>query len=457
METADIVICGAGIAGISAAYHLSLRRPSLRILLADPGPPLGLTSDKSTEAYRNWWPGPDDAMVRLMNRSIDGMEELARSCGNAFRMNRRGYLYVTADPARAEQLLQAAEQAARFGAGPIRRHEGSPADPPYLPSPPEGFEGVPDGVDVFRDPAEIRRRFPYLSERAVAVLHVRRCGWLSAHHLGMLLLEQARARGVVLRTARVVGVETSGGRVRAVRLAAPGREERVEAGCLVNAAGPFFNEVNRMLGVELPVFCERHRKMMFRDTARVIPRDAPLVIWADPQRLPWSEEEREMLVEMGRSDLLEVLPGGAHLRPEGGAESPYVLMLWPYEARPVEPVFPLPEDPLFPEVVLRGLTAMIPGLAVYWGRMPRPVVDGGYYVRTPENRPLIGPLPVEGAYGIGALSGFGVMAAMAAGELLAAHVLGEPLPDYAPAFTPDRYERPDYRARLRDWGETWQL
>lgn len=457
MAAVDVLICGAGIAGISAAYHLSLRRPSLRILLVDRGAPLSLTSDKSTEAYRNWWPGPDDAMVRLMNRSIDLMEALARATGNAFRMNRRGYLYVTADPARAEVLIRAAEQAAEYGAGPVRRHVGSPADPLYLPSPPEGWEGLPDGVDVFQDPVEIRRRFPYLSERAVAALHVRRCGWLSAYGLGMLLFEQARARGVAFRPAHLTGVDVRGGRVRAARLAFPGGEAQVAVGALVNAAGPFFHEVARMIGVELPVFCELHRKVMFRDTERVIPRDAPLVIWADPQRLPWSEEERALLEEMGRGELLETLPGGAHLRPEGGPESPYVLMLWPYAARPVEPRFPLPEDPLFPEVVLRGLTTMIPGLAVYWGAMPRPAVDGGYYVRTPENRPLIGPLPVEGAYAIGALSGFGVMAAMAAGELLAAHMLGEPLPAYAPAFAPDRYERPEYTARLRDWGETWQL
>ncbi len=455
--TADVVICGAGIAGISAAYHLSLRKPSLRILLVDSGPPLGLTSDKSTEAYRNWWPGPDGAMVRLMNRSIDLLEELARATGNAFRLNRRGYLYVTADPERAETLLQAAEQTAREGAGPVRRHTGSPGDPPYLPSPPEGFEGLPDGVDAFLDPGLIRRRFPYLTDQAVAVFHVRRCGWLSAHRLGMLLLEQARARGVAFRSARLVGVEVRGGRVQAVRLSVPGGEETVATGCLVNAAGPFLREVARMLDVELPVFCELHCKVMFPDVEGVIPRDAPLIIGADPLQLPWSEEERDLLQEMGRSELLGVLPGGAHLRPEGGPESPYVLMLWPYATRPVDPVFPIPEDPLFPEVVLRGLTTLIPGLRIYISRMPRPAVDGGYYVRTPENRPLIGPLPVAGAYVIGALSGFGIMAAMGAGELLAAHILGERLPDYALAFTLDRYERPDYRARLHAWGETWQL
>lgn len=56
--TADIVICGAGIAGISAAYHLAARHGIGDILLVEEGAPLMLTSDKSTEAYRNWWPAP---------------------------------------------------------------------------------------------------------------------------------------------------------------------------------------------------------------------------------------------------------------------------------------------------------------------------------------------------------------------------------------------------------------
>src|SRR5512139_3409451 len=96
--TADIVICGAGIAGIAAAYHLSVRRGIRNVLLVDERPPLSLTSDKSTECYRNWWPGPGDAMVRLMNRSIDILEELARESGNRFLLNRRGYLFATANP-----------------------------------------------------------------------------------------------------------------------------------------------------------------------------------------------------------------------------------------------------------------------------------------------------------------------------------------------------------------------
>ena len=88
--SADVVICGAGIAGVAAAYQLAVRHGAGRVVLVDERPPLSLTSDKSTEAYRNWWPGPDDAMLALMSRSIDLLEELADRSDNVFRMNRRG-------------------------------------------------------------------------------------------------------------------------------------------------------------------------------------------------------------------------------------------------------------------------------------------------------------------------------------------------------------------------------
>jgi glycine/D-amino acid oxidase-like deaminating enzyme len=59
------------MAGVSAAYHLAVRHGVRDVVLVDERTPLTLTSDKGTEAYRNWWPGPDPTMVRFMNRSID--------------------------------------------------------------------------------------------------------------------------------------------------------------------------------------------------------------------------------------------------------------------------------------------------------------------------------------------------------------------------------------------------
>ncbi|MFQ5343608.1 MAG: NAD(P)/FAD-dependent oxidoreductase [Anaerolineae bacterium] len=457
-STADVLICGAGIAGVSAAYHLAVRHGVENVVLVDERAPLSLTSDKSTECYRNWWPGPGDAMVSLMNRSIDILEELAYESDNRFHLNRRGYLFATADPARIAEFERTGREAAELGAGPLRFHTGQAGDPEYVPAPPQGFEGVPTGSDLILDPLLIREHFPYLSERTVAVVHVRRAGWFSAQQLGMYLLERAREHGVRFVNARVEGVDVAGGRVQAVRLSGPGAPAVISTRNFVNAAGPFLKDVGRMVGVELPVFCELHTKIAFSDHLGVVARDAPLLIWTDPTDLPWSEEERAMLAESEETRwLLDTLPAGVHARPEGGPDSTVLLILWTYAVEPVEPVFPFAMDPLYPEIALRGLSVMIPGLSAYFERAPRPAVDGGYYTKTQENRPLVGPLPVEGAYVIGALSGFGEMAACASGELLAAHLTGGELPHYAPAFSVRRYEDPEYQKLLESWGESGQL
>jgi glycine/D-amino acid oxidase-like deaminating enzyme len=96
-------------------------------------------------------------------------------------------------------------------------------------------------------------------------------------------------------------------------------------------------------------------------------------------------------------------------------------------------------------------------MAGYLSRLPRAFVDGGYYTKTRENRFLAGPLPVEGAYVIGALSGYGLMSSNTAADLLAAHITGAPLPSYAPAFTLSRYDDPAYQALLETWSDSGQL
>jgi glycine/D-amino acid oxidase-like deaminating enzyme len=232
----------------------------------------------------------------------------------------------------------------------------------------------------------------------------------------------------------------------------------IQTPVFVNAAGPFQRAVGRLLGVELPVFAELHRKMSFSEALGVVPREAPMLIWMDEVELPFSPEEREMLAqEESTRWLLGRLPSGVHGRPDGHGASTTLIVLYNYHTQPVEPAFPLPPEPHYAEVALRGMSVMIPGLRQYFEKTPKPWVDGGYYLKTQENRPLIGPLPVKGAYIIGALSGFGVMAACAAGELLAAHVTGAALPGYAPAFLLSRYQDPAYRALLQNWGDTQQL
>lgn len=455
-SSAEVVICGAGIAGVSVAYHLAVEHGLRDVVLLDERPPLSLTSDKSTECYRNWWPGPNQAMVSLMNRSIDLLEAWAQRSGNVFRLNRRGYLYATGDPERAADFARHAGEASAQGAGPVRIHSGSAASE-YVRPHPEAFAGEPSGGDLITDPALIRSQFPFLSPDARAILNPRRCGWLSAQQLGMYLLERARERGVRVIRASLEAVGVRDDRIASIRSRdLPGGA--LSTPRLVLAAGPLLRPVARLLGLELPVFSELHTKVAFHDHLGVVPRDAPLMIWSDPQRLPWTEEEREILKSSPDAAwLLDPFPPGVHCRPEGPPESPVVLLLWAYRTEPVEPVFPPEFDPLHAEIALRGMSTMIPGLRAYFGRMPRFSLDGGYYIRTPENRPLIGPLPVRGAFVIGALSGFGVMASAAAGELLAAHLIGAELPEYADAFTLERYADPAYQKLLATWDDSGQL
>ena len=389
---ADVVIAGAGMAGVALAHELAVRRGVRRIVLVDPRDPLSLTSSKGTEAYRNYWPGPDDTMVRFMNRSIDLLDELDRETDTGFELNRRGYVFLTADPGEADRLRQHAGPTTTF-------------------------------VD---DAREIHARFPFVTDRARAMLHVRRAGYMNAATLGTCLLDRASARGVVLVRDEVTGLAINQQRVVGVRLASG---SRVDAGASVLAVGPLLPEWSERLGLTVPIVNELHGKISFDDHGGVVPRDAPLMIWNDAVDL----------------DAFGRFPAGVHLRPRGARS---VLGIWTYDVHVGPARFPPAFAENYFDIVIRGLAEMAPGLAAYRDQRASALVDGGYYCKTPDNRPLIGPAPVAGAYILGALSGFGIMASQAAAELAATYVVGGDRPDYDEAFHPARFDDPTYRSML---------
>jgi glycine/D-amino acid oxidase-like deaminating enzyme len=443
---ADVVICGAGISGIAAAYYLT-EQGVTDILLIDKIGPMMLTSDKSVEAYRNWW--STDTMSRFMNRSIDLMEELAEASSNAFNLNRRGYLYVTTQADQVAAFEQTARDFAGRGLGPVRSH--SAPDSGYTPAKAEGYTGEPVGADLLLDPKLIRQQYDYLTEDAQAVLHARRAGWLSAQQLGMYLLGEAKRRGVRELRGEVTAVETDGSGVCAVQVRTGEGPVTVGTRRFLDAAGPFVGHVGALLGADLPVHNVLHEKIVFQDLERIIPRDAPMTILNDPVHLYWTDEERAFWEEEPEYRwLLDEFPPGCHLRPEGTSESTWLLIAWGFhdEATPATWQDPAYSDE-FPEIALRGAIQLAPELERYIGRIPTPLMhDGGFYTKTPENLPLVGALPVEGAFVAGALAGYGVMAAPAAGELAAAWIAGGERPGYAAALSPDRYDDPEYMASL---------
>ena len=438
-DTADVVVCGAGIAGLAAAYHLCARQRVGRVIVVDELPAMTLTTDKGTQGYRNWWPGPDDTMFRFVSRSIDLLEETAHESGNVFRLNRRGYLFATSNPDELARLETTAHQVSAFGMGDVRVHRSSAT---YAAAPAEGFADQPIGADLLIGDAA-RAAFPYLSPSMAGALHVRRAGFMSGVNLGAWFLAQSAANGATYVRDRVASVRTTGGRVSEIGLASGAR---IATDRLVIAAGPGLPDVAALLGVTLPVFHELHAKVTFRDRNRAIRRDAPFLIWNDPLHIDWSGEERRRFGDQ------QDFPGGVHIRPVDLTHGDELYLIWTFETDHREYEWPPRFDGRYAEVVLRGCAQMAPAMAPYVNAESRGLTDGGYYCKTPENRPLIGPLPVDGAFVSGALSGFGLMSAHGAGELVAAHVVGGTLPDYARWFLPSRYDDPDYRRRVEEWG-----
>ena len=142
----DAVVCGAGIAGVSSAYYL-MQAGLKKVLLIDQGAPLSLTSDKSTECFRNWWAGPDNTMVSFMNRSIDLMEQHAKDSNNRFLLNPHGYLFATASEDMIEVFEKQGREAEDYGAGKFRNIH-SISD--YISNPNQGYISELDGSDLLK-------------------------------------------------------------------------------------------------------------------------------------------------------------------------------------------------------------------------------------------------------------------------------------------------------------------
>lgn len=426
---AGTVVAGAGIAGIATCYELAVMRGVDTVTVVDPRPPLTLTTDKSSECYRNFF--PSKPMVDLTNRSIDILETMKEQSDNFFNMSQRGYLFVTGDPEQLESLTRAAQTSSSYGAGPVR------------------LMGMPDrrehrsGFDVYQTTAALLDRFPYLSDRALGGVHVRRGGWFSAQQLGAWMLEEARRHGAEIIVDEVVGVRTVGDRVSGALLKSGAV---ISTPVVVNAAGPMSQQLARLVGVELPLRASLHHKVSFRDHLGAFPRNAPMLLWTDPVTIDWSEEVRAALAAQGFDELLSEIRTPVFGRPEGGEDSPFFEALW--NCRPVvqdEPTWPVP-DPgsMFPEAVLRGMASMLPSLSRYRDHLPYSVVDGGFVMKTPENLPLIGPAGPEGFQLMTGMSGYGVMICTGAAELVGCHLTGSALPEYGEAFLLGRYEDPGY-------------
>ena len=427
--TADAVICGAGSAGLASAYYLSQMGLTDTILI-DQHEPLSQTSAKSGENYRTWW--PNESMVAFNSRSIELLDDIVAKTNNQINLDRRGYLYIS-----EQKSLNILDVYQDLDLGGIRIHEK--VDATYQPFH-EDFSL--QGADVLVGDALIKEHFPHLSNRISFAIHARRAGSLSAQQLGMYHLNQAKARGLRLLKAEVVDLKIDDEGICGVLVNQSGESIELATRVFINAAGPFIGRIAAMFGETLAIKNIFQQKIAFRDYEAILPRQMPFTVFLDEQMLNWNQEEKDLLAEEPElAWFLSRFQGGLHIKPEGGRGSILVKLGWAFNRESEEPQWDRRSLASFPDVVIRGASRFIPRLERYIAKLPKPILHyGGYYTKTEENLPLIGAMKTRGAYVIGALSGFGTMACCAAGELLAKQILNLPLPSYAEAMAPSRYD-----------------
>lgn len=438
-DATEVLVIGSGYAGIATAYYLSAEYGKSSIMLVDPRAPMSFTSAQSGDNYRNWW--PHSTMVAFTDDSITKMERLAVDTDNAFHMTRRGYALATRRKD-IDELVEDLRTGYRLTNQQIRIHD-SMSGGTYSPVTSRGWQDAPDGVDVLSTQSMIRRYFPTFSEDIRHVIHIRRAGDIRGQQLGQFMLDRIRNAGGTLRSAAVSSIQTGGGFI--VTLSDTNGVSTIHADVIVNAAGPFAREVAGLIGVDVPMTNIYQQKIAFEDTKAAIPRNLAFAIDLDAAEMGWTEEERSFLEQdLETAWLAKPLPGGAHCRPDGGEQGRWVKLGWAFNRASSNPQQDLANEPrkhpMFPELVIRATSKLNPSLGAYLDEFPTRFSHyGGYYPMTAENWPLVGPLGVDGAFITGALSGYGCMAACAAGRTCAAWIAGGVLPDYAEQISPRRY------------------
>lgn len=442
----DVVICGAGFAGISTAYHLVNHKQNLQVALIDAEGPLNMTSAVSSECYRTFW--LDSPMVKFMTRSINLFEKFAEESNNIFHLNANGYAFISLEKSKIHRLEEMAHRVKEYGGGDVRIHHSFDSYK-KVQSPGKLImnQGL-DGADVIYGSEVIRQIYPFLTPKSECFLHIRRAGWLSGQQFAIWLLEQAQKTGRLqfFRRNKLQSIQLQDEKVHSITIehSISKQQEILKTSAFVNCCGPWLQVTNKLLGAPpLPIFNELHAKTIFINKAnQAFPKDTPMLIGADSVSLTWTEEEKEFLENLGElgNKLMQTLPSGAHFHRHGNSG---VYALWDFVHKDVKvEEFPDPKpqfNEYFPEIVLKGLITFIPSLQNLLDQLQKNmfVVDGGYYCKTEENRPIIGQYGPKGAYICGAFSGFGLMASPASGELITKHILNEELPiSYSTAFIP---------------------
>jgi heterotetrameric sarcosine oxidase beta subunit len=371
---ADVVIIGGGCMGASVAYHLARRGVTDVVLLEREKLLATGSTGRNAGGVRHQF--SNEANIRLSIESIALLERFADEVGHPIDFHQDGYLFLLSSQSSVDVFRRNVALQRRLG------------------------------VDVqWLDASDAARLAPGLNaDTVVGATFCGRDGIADPNGVTMGFAKAAQAMGVSIeRDTAATGIRVEGGRVAGVETT----RGRIDAGRVVNAAGPHARQIGRMAGVDVPV--DPYRRHIFiaafdeRGATPVVPSSRIMVIDFETT-FYFHREGAGLLFGMGDA---------------GETPTFDTTVQWDF----------LPQ-------VIDVAVARLPALADAsishaWA---------GLYEMTSDGNPIIGPAHgVDGLFLINGFSGHGFQHSPAAGRILADVMTGlDPGVDLGP-FASNRF------------------
>jgi sarcosine oxidase subunit beta len=348
--SAELVVIGGGVIGAATAFHAA--RAGLRPLIVEARPALcTLTTPVAAGAFRLQFDDLEElTLVRESAELFLNFREVTQQDRYDLRVRQQGYLWLTTDERNAERQRALVDRLHEWGQRDVELLTGD----------------------------EARRGFPYVDENVVQARWRSGDGFLDTTQLTFGMVHGSGAE--VMVDCAATGFVASGGRLTGVRTT----KGVIPTDIAVIAAGPLSGLLAGAEGIDLPIVTVRRQKLILPEVPEVSPH-APMTIDEDT---------------------------GVHWRPAlAGAwllfTDPATPESPPADNVPVDPAFAFQLlDPTSPFSVAR----VVPLWREVWDRGAAPwVLQAGQYTMTPDHRPLIGPLSIEGLWVNTGYSGHGIM------------------------------------------------
>ena len=352
-EASDVIIIGAGVQGTSLAFHLAQRGVKATVLekqFVGAG-----ATGRSSGLVRMHYDTEVDA--RLAWESFQYFRNWKEMVGGECGFTRTGFIQIV-DPALQEKLKANVAMHQRIGI-------------PALVVTAEDVNRLAPAFSVtdFEFAAyEPESGYAMPSDTTNALLEAARRG-------GARLLQGCLVTGIVTKSGKITGVETTLG--------------DYYAPIVVNAAGAWAGQINRMVGLDLPYDTWRHDTMFVRRPAEIGPSHPTVIDF--PKEMYFRPEGRLTLVGLEDGNPLGESPDSDTDHAKNG----------------------------FVERAIERICQRIP----YMEKGGLHSAHGGYDGITPDQHPLLGAIGPEGFYLDCGHSGTGFKTAPAVGRCMAELIL----------------------------------